>query len=366
MPVSSSPRSRPSGFPTPGHPAVRDDRPCWATVFPVGEYALRTNLLGALFASARRDAVPGNTRGGSASKPGSGGNPGRPIERWNAAHRRGGSHRGVHLPSWQNSNETEVYAASTFTIAAVMLAMLRWRARRGTSGPRRYLFLVGYLVGLRSEIICWRLLAGPAVVAFIVATYEAGRRWTPDRRREWADAAVVAGAWALLLGVGLASPTLAHIGVTAAWARWIRWHAGRLGSPAPRRGRVRGRHPYLYLYIRAVSIPRSERGAAHNWNALVGHPPGAVSGAHAAGRSYRAAQDPDNPGRRVEDLRPAAGQLHPVLRLAVGQRSNRATLAGAAAPHPVTLLLRGLGVRGMLAAVAERRAAGGCSSCSGW
>src|SRR5690606_21788423 len=114
---------------------------------------------------------------------------------------------------WQNSNETEVYAAATFTIAAITWSCLRWREARGTPRATHLLLFILYLAGLSIGNHLLALLVGPAVVAFLVSTLYGAPASEPERRAaEWAEAAVVAGTWALLIGGGLGSTALTTIG----------------------------------------------------------------------------------------------------------------------------------------------------------
>ena len=82
----------------------------WGMLAPVGEFAVRTNLLSALFSAAGagcfflvtyeslRDFEPRLRLGASAA---------------------GAVLGAFAFTNWQNSNETEVYAVATFTIAAI-------------------------------------------------------------------------------------------------------------------------------------------------------------------------------------------------------------------------------------------------------
>src|SRR6185503_9523232 len=103
----------------------------WAMVFPFGEFAFRTNLLSALFSAAGAGCwflVLHEAAGRYLSD--------LDPARRNAL-RLGAAVAGVLIAAfgftnWQSSNETEVYAVATFTIAAVSWLLMRWRAARGT------------------------------------------------------------------------------------------------------------------------------------------------------------------------------------------------------------------------------------------
>ncbi|HEU5323843.1 MAG TPA: DUF2723 domain-containing protein, partial [Methylomirabilota bacterium] len=115
--------------------------------------------------------------------------------------------------AWQNSVETEVYMVATFTIAAVCFLALRWREQRGTMRATHLLLLLVYAAGMSMGNHLLALLAGPAVVVFLAYTLHAQPATDPrERRREWAEVAVVAGLWALLIGIGLGNTALVVVG----------------------------------------------------------------------------------------------------------------------------------------------------------
>ena len=102
----------------------------WAMLFPIGEYAFRTNLLSALLSAlgagcfflvaheSLRALIPVDDETGRMLRIGGG-----------AAAALLGAFT---FTNWQNSNETEVYAVSTFTIAAMSWLAHLWRRDRGT------------------------------------------------------------------------------------------------------------------------------------------------------------------------------------------------------------------------------------------
>src|SRR6185295_8346370 len=136
----------------------------------------------------------------------------------NRAWRIGGAAAGAIIAAfsftnWQNSNETEVYAVAGFIIAFCSWLCLRWRAARGTEREPKILLLIAYLLGVSIANHLLALLAGPAVILFLVSVLRHDPAADPlQRRREWGYAAVFAGLWALLLGAGLGSPTLILLG----------------------------------------------------------------------------------------------------------------------------------------------------------
>ena len=185
----------------------------FAMGFPFGEYAFRTNLQSALFASAAAGCwflVLEEAAGRYLAREGGAGAPnGLRI----AAAAAGTMIAAFGFTNWLNSNETEVYAVATFAIGAVSWLMLRWRAHRPDPRADRFLLLTGYLLGLAIGNHLLGLLAGPAVVAFMVSVLRREpARDLAARRREWIDAALMGGLWVVLTGVGLGNQALALSG----------------------------------------------------------------------------------------------------------------------------------------------------------
>jgi len=88
--------------------------------------------------------------------------------------------------NWQNSNETEVYAIATFTIAAMSWLVHVWRRYRGTPRAQRVLLLIVYLAGVSIGNHLLALLAGPGVILFLVTTLRNEPAADPvQRRAEW-------------------------------------------------------------------------------------------------------------------------------------------------------------------------------------
>ena len=174
--------------------------------------------------------------------------------------------------TWQNSNETEVYAAATFTIAAIAWICLTWRALRGTPRAPHLLLLILYLAGLSIGNHLLALLVGPAVVAFLAATLSADPATDPARRAaEWAETAVVAGTWALLIGSGLGSATLMTLGgisYLAAFGLALRARHVTFAVVAVLIAAI-GVTSYLFLYIRAGQHPVINEAQPDNWESLL-------------------------------------------------------------------------------------------------
>ncbi len=242
----------------------------WSALVPLGEYAQRTNLLSAtlsalgagLWCLVVHDTLARATTdlpGGAA----------RLIARGGAL--ASALVAGFSFTMWQNSNETEVYAASTFTIALIAWLCLVWRASRGTPRAAHLLLVILYLAGLSIGNHLLALLAGPAVVAFLVMTLREHPAEGDGSRVEWAQVAVVAGAWALLIGSGLGSTTLTGLGgacFVAAALFALRARSGSFALVALAVAAI-GVTSYLFLYIRAGLHPPINEAQPDNWDSLL-------------------------------------------------------------------------------------------------
>jgi Protein of unknown function (DUF2723) len=261
--------SRTLGIPhPPGTPLFVLIAHAWALLVPLGEYAVRTNLLSAIFSAAgaaffflvvHESLTPG---GDEVSHPG-----GRLVAAVLAA-----LLGAFTFTNWQNSNETEVYAVATFTIAAVSWLALLWRRRRNEDRAGRFLLLVVYLAGVSIGNHLLALLAGPAIVAFLAVTLLRSPAADPRRRREeWGQVAVVAGVWALLIGTGLGSTGLILVGglcfvVAAGYA--ATGGAGGFAVSALLIAAV-GVTPYLFMYLRATQHPVINEADPATFDALL-------------------------------------------------------------------------------------------------
>ncbi len=338
----------------------------FAMVFPFGEYAFRTNLLSALFASAGAGCwflvLHETALRYQLATSGQGAVLSRSVV-WNArlAAAAGSMIAAFTFSNWLNSNETEVYAVSTFAIAAVCWLMLRWRGARGTPRARRYLLLVGYLLGLAVGNHLLGLLAGPAVIVFMAAELLLHPLAAPDdRRAEWGRAAMMAGVWALLVGVGLASPALAVLGVLGVFAALVfaaLRREARFGLLLIGVALV-GVTPYLFLYLRAGQHPILNEADPSSWHALVD----VIRRAQYPVRTpfddpTVAHEDPANPGR---GLRIVALQLANYLQYFDWQWANglRAAVLGFPLRIAFTLGFALLGARGMVAQWRSDRSGG--------
>jgi hypothetical protein len=240
----------------------------WAMLVPVGEYAVRTNLLSAVCSAASagflflvvHEALRGS---GSDAEPkwlGTGGPAAAAVV------------AAFTFTHWQNSNETEVYAVATLMIAMMTWLAVLWRRRRDTERAPRLLLLTLYLAGLAIGNHLLALLVGPATVVFLCVTLRADP--APDRerrRREWAQVAVVAGVWALLIGCGLGNTTLAiagGCGFILAGALAAASGAGTFAVLALLLAAV-GVTPYLFLFLRAAQHPAINEAAPATIDALL-------------------------------------------------------------------------------------------------
>jgi len=235
----------------------------WGLLVPFGEYAARTNLLSALLSAAGAGCFFLVAH--------------ESLRSFEPRLRLAGAAAGALLgaftfTNWQNSNETEVYAIATFTIAAMSWAAMLWRRRRGEPRAGRLLLLVVYLAGVSIGNHLLALLAGPAIVAFLVATLRTEPAADPRvRREEWGQVVVVAGLWALLIGTGLGSTALVAVGAlcfAGAAAYAIRGGAGVFALASLLIAAV-GVTPYLYLYLRSAQHPPINEAAPATFDALL-------------------------------------------------------------------------------------------------
>ncbi len=242
----------------------------WAEMIPFGEYAWRTNLMSATFSAAAAGfwfLVVRETLGRLVPDD-------APRADWI---RTGGGAAAAIISAfgftnWQNSNETEVYAVASFIISVVTWLALRWRAARGTDRANRPLLLIAYLLGISIANHLLALLAGPALVAFLVADLCLAPAATADeRRREWSVVAVIGALWFMLLGVGLGNTTLALAGALLFAACALFAISAGMGGFAVLALVVAavGVTPYLFHFIRSPQNPFINEAAPGTWDALL-------------------------------------------------------------------------------------------------
>jgi hypothetical protein len=240
---------------------------------PIGGFALRTNLMTAVFSAAAAaclflvvvQALKGWPRRAAAEV--------RP----DPLYVLGGGAAAAAIAAfvftvWQNSNETEVYMVATFSIAAICWLAWVWRSCRGTVRASHVLLLVVYIGAVSIGNHLLTLLVGPAVIGFVWHV----QRTEPladeqDRRAEWAEWAVLIGVWALLIGAGLGSTTLLVVGaVVFAAAAVYSASVGSLLFPATVLGiAALGVSTYLFLYLRAGLHPVINEADPSTWDALL-------------------------------------------------------------------------------------------------
>lgn len=322
----------------------------WARLVPFGEYAWRTNLLSAVAGAAGAALwflvahhVTGPMTRGLAVVPA------RLV-------RVGGATAAALIASfgfttWQNANETEVYGVATLTLALVVWLAFRWRARRGTPAASRMLLLAVYLGGLSLGNHLLALLAGPALVVFLAHVLRTAPAGDPVvRRAEWAELAVVAGTWTLLIGVGLGSTPLVFVGGAMVGAAGVfAWRAGAGQFAGLAAGlALAGVTTYLFLLIRAGQQPVINEADPSTWSSLLSvirreqYPP------RTPFDDPTAPSSPDNPGRALELL---GLQLLNYVQYFDWQwaKGVTATVAGVPLRAVATLLFLALGMRGAAA-----------------
>jgi hypothetical protein len=317
----------------------------WAMLVPVGEYAFRTNLLSAVLSAAaagffflvahettRRFTADLDSRSARLLSLGGG-----------AAAAMLGAFT---FTNWQNSNETEVYTVATFTIAAMSWLAHVWRRDRGTDRAPRVLLLIVYLAGISIGNHLLALLGGPAIVMFMVATLLRDPAGDPaQRREEWSQVAVLAGVWALLIGIGLGSTGLILLGGLCFAAAATYATLGRAGSFAILTLLIAciGVTPYLYLYIRSAQNPPINEAAPATFDALLAVIRRAQYPPRTPFDDPTVPHGPDNPGRTIGLM---AIQLWDYVVYFTWQWAKSVSTW---VQVPVTLLFLGLGLRGSYA-----------------
>ncbi len=322
----------------------------WAFLVPIGEYAYRTNLMTATFsatAAALFFLVAAQALRGHRTSVGT-------AER-DRVFTVGGAAAAAVLSAfvftvWQNSNETEVYMVSTFSIGAICWLAWMWRASRGTDRAAHLLLLIVYLAGISLGTHLLTLLVGPALIAYVWHVL----RTDPlpvegDRRLEWAQFAVLAGVWALLIGTGLGSTTLL-IGGGVVFACAVIYAivvgAGRFALTVLVLAAV-GASTYLFLYLRARVGPFINEADPSTWENLLAvirreqYPPRSPldNPIYPSG--------PDNPGRSIEII---LLQIQNYLQYFDWQWANSLAATEpvfAAVRLPFTLAFTSLGIYGL-------------------
>ncbi len=327
----------------------------WAMLMPLGEYAVRTNLLSAILSAAAaglfflvtHESIRLFTTGFE-------GRTARVLTLGGAA--VAAMLGAFTFTNWQNSNETEVYTVATFTIAAISWLLHVWRRERGTDRAPRVLLLIVYLAGVSIGNHLLALLAGPAVVMFLATTLQGTPARDPiQRRAEWGQLAVVTGVWALLIGTGLGSTGLIVLGSLCFLAAAIYAAMGRVGSFAALSLFIAciAVTPYLYIFIRSAQNPPINEAApavydlARRFDALLDVIRRAQYPPRTPLDDPTVAHGPDNPGRTLG-----------LLAIQFGDYFQYFTWQWAKSviswiQVPIALIFLGLGLRGSFA---QRRA----------
>lgn len=240
----------------------------WGTLVPIGAFAWRVNLLAAVsgavatafLALAMHDLLLREARFGA----GRAAELGAVLASVPAA---------FGFTQWQDSNETEVYALAVATIGIVVWLALRWRDHRGGERASRTLLLIVYLLGLAVGNHLLALLAGPAVIAFCAFTLRTAPAGDPAARtREWAEVGVVAGIWALLVGVGLgaAAPIVVGAVLLASAAGYAVWKGRGAFAALSLLLAAVGVSTYLFLLVRSGQHPAINESQPDTWGGLFG------------------------------------------------------------------------------------------------
>ena len=276
----------------------------WGRIIPFGEYAWRINLLSAVCGAiaagcwflVAHDVI------------------GRLHAEVDDQSRRafamlgglaGAALSGFSFTIWQNSNETEVYAAASLAIALVAWLATRWRAcRTGVSGSRMLLVAL-YLGAISVGIHLMSLLVGPALIASLVVL----ARREPllddvERRREWARIGVIAVAWLMLIGVGLGNTALTVAGAALLLAASVQ--AARTQQLAFALSALLlvlvGASTLVFLLLRARQHPWLNQGNPATWHDVLDVIRRAQYPPRTPLDDPTALHGPDNPGRSLRLL----------------------------------------------------------------
>jgi hypothetical protein len=315
----------------------------WGQLVPLGEWAYRTNLLSALFSATAAGlfflVVHGSMRGVVEGLP----------DDTARLLRAGGAAAAALLgaftfTNWQNSNETEVYTVATFTTAAMSWAALLWRSRRNTERAPRLLLFIIYLAGISIGNHLLALLAVPGVLLFLAATLRHQPAKDPARRRaEWGQVAVVAGVWALLVGMGLGSASLTAVGAACFLGAALFAATGGAGTFAIAALAIAavGITPYAFVYLRSAQNPVINEAAPSTLDALLAVLRRAQYPPRTPLDDPTEPHGPENPGRTLTLL---AWQLVNYFQYFDWQWARSLSEV---ARKPITILFVTLGLRGM-------------------
>jgi hypothetical protein len=259
--------------------------------------------------------------------------------------------------TWQSATETEVYATAMLTSALAAWCVARRRALRTDARGARLLLAALLCGALSIGNHPLGLLIGPALVA--LAAVDAWRVPLGDaaqRRREWAQVAVVAAAWTACIGLALASPAIVIVAAAlllAAAGYAVRQHEAAFAAVAIVLV-LAGASVVAWLWFRAGRQPWLNSGNPSTWHALLDvvrrneYPPRTPLD------DPTVMHGPGNPGRTLTLL---AYQVANYVQYFDWQwASALGDLSRASLPRlAVTLLMATLGLRGAFAQWREDR-----------
>jgi hypothetical protein len=165
---------------------------------------------------------------------------------------------------WLDANEAEVYAAALLLSMAMLLAAERAGAATARSGSTRWVVLTAYTMALAVPLHISALVAAPAAIVLAV---QGGAR-----RVDWPIAVILAGAFLVATGAGLAEWMIAAAGAVIIV----------LGPLLARADRVRyarvaamvavvlavGLSAVAFMPIRSLHAPALDSGSPVSWSAL--------------------------------------------------------------------------------------------------
>jgi len=235
----------------------------WAGIVRIGGYAWRLNLMSACFSAAGAGCLFLVAH--------------RLLVGEVAWLRLGGAAAAAILSAfpfthWQNSNETEVYAVATFSIAAISWLGVRWRDLRGTPRAPHILLLIVYIAALSIGNHLLALLVGPALSLFMLHTLRAAPAADPaERQMEWAEWCALSALWIVLVAVGLGRGNLLTVGGVLLLAAVVFCVvSGSRAFPLLTVGVAAvGISIYAFLYIRSGLHPILNEAQPDHWSSLL-------------------------------------------------------------------------------------------------
>jgi len=254
----------------PGTPAFVMMANVWGNWFPIGSFAYAVNFMTAVFSAGAAACMFLVVRTGLKAKV-------EGEKETDPIFVIGGAAAAALVSAftftvWQNSNEAEVYMVAALTIAAVSWLGLVWRRNRGTPRAAHILLLIIYLAAFSVGNHLLALLAGPALIGYMWHVLSTDPLAKPeDRQVEWAQWAVLAGIWAVLIGTGLGNTSLLVLSgmvflgaVVFAFATGAWMFAVTVLLVA-----ALGASTYAFLFIRAGLGPMINEADPSTWQSLI-------------------------------------------------------------------------------------------------